>query len=122
MDKWFLPITFLPAVGLFILSTSNILTSLNNEIDNLEKTSEVPKWLIRALLKQHTRLAQAHISLYISAFLFALAGFSGVILHEWLGLFHALLIAGVIAVIVAFVILSVYAFRSVGIRKKQHSE
>ena len=121
MEHWFLPIKFLPAIGLFILSTANMSTSLNMEIDNLMKSKDVPKRIFLAQLRQHTRLAIAQVLLYISSFCFALAGLIGVTLHDLEKLFHTLLIIGVIIVIASFVFLSIFAFKSVSIRKDQHS-
>ena len=42
MQEWYLPITILPALGMLILSTTNQMMSLSNEINSLlrEKCSD----------------------------------------------------------------------------------
>jgi len=37
MEKWYLPITILPGIGLLIISTSNLTVSLNEEMEELLK-------------------------------------------------------------------------------------
>ena len=38
--EWYIPITILPGIGLLILSTSNFLIALNNEIKELNNDKE----------------------------------------------------------------------------------
>lgn len=38
--QWIIPITVLPGIALIVLSTSNILLNLNNEVTQLNKEKE----------------------------------------------------------------------------------
>ena len=68
--EWYAPLTILPAVGLIILSTSNFLVALNNEIYQLEKDGDINEWIINQKLKQLKRLGIAMTLLYSSALFF----------------------------------------------------
>jgi len=45
--QWIIPITVLPGIALIVMSTSNILLSLNNEVTMLNKEKEKYGEIIR---------------------------------------------------------------------------
>ena len=57
--EWHAPLSILPAIGLIILSTSNFIVALNNELYQLEENKEANKWIITQKLKQLKRLGIA---------------------------------------------------------------
>jgi hypothetical protein len=65
--KWYAPLTILPAVGLIILSSSNLLVGLNNEIYQWDREKEISKDIILEKLEPLNRLGIAISCLYASA-------------------------------------------------------
>ncbi len=68
--EWLIPITIIPGVGLIILSTSNIMVSLNEEISIIVYENEKNAEIIRDKLLQLKRLSISIVFQYIGVFLF----------------------------------------------------
>lgn len=121
MEKWFIPITLLPGVGLFILSTTNLLIALTKNISDLMKEG-APEQLIRVKISQLTLLSRALIFFYISVGSLTLSGFLGGIVAEKAiaqTVMFALTLLGILLLLIAAVFMIVYASRAVGIRRWQ---
>ena len=121
MDSWIVPITLLPGIGLLIMSTSNLVVSLSEEIDHLEHRHLKMIPIIELKINQLDLLNKALVGLYISAGLFTLGGMiMGIYPEEqfvkWL------LGVGVLIVFISLVLLIIYSFRSVKIRRIQFEE
>lgn len=110
--------TILPGLGLIILSTSNFLIALNNEIIDLCKDIESNRKIIDLKVIQIKRLSIAISFLYASVLSFLLAGLSGVTNLVGKTLFQGLMIVGVGFVTIAISILLIYSIKAVGIRQK----
>ena len=123
MQEWYLPITILPALGMLILSTTSQMMTLSSEINSLLEVKCTPfQHLVSdKKLKQLGLLTRAGALLYLASGLYVLSGILGA-LFETKSFYDApslLLYLGTILVFVAFILLIIYAFRAVGIRKFQ---
>ena len=67
MEHWYLPITILPGIGLLILSTSNQLIALSNEISERLKLEICNDQISQRKLKQLKLLNKGLVGLYIGA-------------------------------------------------------
>ena len=124
MEHWYLPITILPGIGLLILSTSNLLIALSNEIAERLKTNSDGKMTHRKL-GQLKLLNKGLVGLYIGAGAMVASGIlSGLrIFYDFstsAGLIVMLL--GVISVFVSITFLILYSLRAVKIRQDQYQE
>ena len=115
--EWYGPLTILPAVGLIIMSTTNFIIALNEEIILLQKDKEKLNNIIALKVKQLRRLGIANGFLYGSALLFLVAGITKV-LTQVDSLFNYTLLFGVLLTTIALVFLFIHAIKSVSIREK----
>lgn len=126
MQEWYLPITFLPAIGLFIMSNANLIIALNEEIDLLKVRKDVSTRLVNLKLSQLARLTRSMVFFYISAVMLAIAGLSSaipVLNEEWKeALGKGFMYGGVLASIIALFILVQYSRKAVKIRIIQHRD
>lgn len=115
--EWYIPITILPGIALIILSTSNILIALNNEIKDLNKDKEKYGPVIIKKLIQLKELNYALIGAYIAAFLLVIAGVLGQIMKNELVLI-CLIIIGVVFLSISLGLLILYSLKSLKIRQE----
>jgi len=115
--EWYVPLTILPAIALIILSTSNFLIALNNEIYQLEKNKDDSAWIIAQKLKQLRRLGIAMALLYSGTLCFMFAALSKAIYNGEI-LFNCLMIVAVLFVTVALGFLFVHSIKAIEIRQK----
>lgn len=122
MDQWYIPITILPGICLLILSTSNLLIGLNQEIFQLLK-DKANKMVITRKIDQLERLSKAMVLLYCSAALMVLSGiltaFDFSIGTVDFGFISMLM--GVLMTLAGLIYLIRYALNAVSIRKNQHN-
>ncbi|MGJ3234870.1 hypothetical protein [Marivirga sp.] len=115
--EWYLPITILPAVALLILSTSNQMINLNEELVNLEKEKERYNEIIHLKLNQLKRLSIAIAMQYVSVLIFLAAGIVKATFPE-ANLMQTFLLIGVMILGLSIVLLCIYAVKGVYIRQK----
>jgi len=114
---WYIPLTVIPGVALLILSTTNLIISLNTEIPLLKKEgTEEMNCIVALKLAQLVKLSIAVSFLYLGVLQLLLAG---VVLG--LGeVYHAagksLLMSAVLFVSTAILILVIYSIKAVKIR------
>ena len=77
MDNWYLPMTILPGIGLLILSTSNLMITLSNEVASLIKEQTMPESIILRKLEQLKTLNRAMVFFYIAVAFLAITGVLG---------------------------------------------
>ena len=119
MDKWYIPVTFLPGIGLLILSTSNIILALSTEISNLIEDKKKDSILVNKI-KQLRLLTNALTGFYITAAAFVLSGGLGFVLDEkGSEIPQYTLYLGVMCTFVSLSLLITYSYRAVNIRKQQ---
>lgn len=115
--EWYGPLTILPAIGLLILSTSNFIVSLNEEVTGLQKNETRDIEIITLKLAQLKKLGIANAFLYASSLFFLLAGIMKA-LFALDSLFNSLMLLGVFAATIAIVFLLIHSLKSVYIRQK----
>ncbi len=116
--QWYIPFTILPGIALIILSTSNIMLTLNSEITDLKKDKEVSDSIIEAKLLQLKRLSWSIVLQYIGLFFFLLSGVIAALNTNNESLSEGILITGVILFGISIVLLIVYAINAVKIRQE----
>lgn len=116
--EWYVPMTIIPGIGLIILSTSNIMLSLNNEIGMLEAKEAKNSAIIKAKLSQLKMLSISIVFQYIGVFLFLISGAIKAVYHPADEFTKTMLITGVLSVSCSIAILLIYSVRAVSIRQK----
>ena len=116
--QWIIPITVLPGIALIVLSTSNLLTSLNIEISLLNKEKDKYQEIIGLKMVQLKRLNWSLFLLYIGILFFLISGVLGAISKTENNYPVIGMIAGVLVLIIALVILITYGFKSIYIRQR----
>ena len=117
MENWYLPITIVPGLGLLILSTSNLMVTLSNEISAMIEHSK-EKIIITRKLKQLKLLNMAMVFFYISvALLLISAVLNGLYTIEKTSLYISVL--AIISALIGLFSLVIYSFRAVTIRQNQ---
>lgn len=123
MQEWYLPITILPALGMLSLSTTSQMMTLSNEINGLlqQKCTKFQHLISSKKLKQLGLLTRAGALLYLASGIYVLSGVLSVLLEtdSFFDVPSLLLYMGTLVLFIAFVILVIYAFRAVRIRKLQ---
>lgn len=115
--EWYLPFTIIPGVGLIILSTSNIMLSLNDEISEYN-ISVMSNSLIKKKLKKLKILSYAIALQYIGLLFFLISGLL-VAFTEWLQFEgKCAIFIGVLMISACIILLVIYSFRAVGIRQQ----
>ncbi len=111
--------TIIPGIGLLILSTSNIMLSLNNEISQLnsqrDKRLDI---IIRLKLAQLKRISIAIVFQYTGVLFFLLSGIIKSMLAESDNVAKLLLTSGVSLISLSLIGLLVYSIKAVTIRQK----
>ncbi len=124
MTEWYIPITILPGVGLLIMSTSNILNMLSNELSSLIKDEcDSLRDIIERKISQLGLVTKSMVGFYISSACFVLAGLTGAFDLSLGGSSNSkifiLMIIGTVSVLVSLIFLTIYALRAVQIKKNQ---
>lgn len=119
---WYIPITIVPGIGMFVLSTTSQMMSLSGEIGQLIKEckNDFQHHIADLKIKQLTRLTRAATLLYIAAALFVLSGIWGAV-HQNSEWSEWILFAGVALTFVALGFLIIYSYHTIIIRRKQHN-
>jgi hypothetical protein len=115
--EWYIPLTMLPGIGMIILSTSNLLIAINNEIRDLNLEKDTYQTIISAKIKQLKRLNYALIAEYLSAFIFVIGGILGGMTKND-DVINSLVISGVGFLGIAIVFLIKYSLKSLVIRQE----
>jgi hypothetical protein len=117
MENWYLPITIVPGLGLLILSTSNLMVTLSNEISAMIENSK-NKIIITKKLVQLKLLNMAMVFFYFAvAFLLISAVINGLFKVEKVSLFISVM--AIISALIGIFSLIIYSFRAVEIRQNQ---
>ena len=116
--QWIIPLTVLPGIALILLSTSNLLVSLNREISLLNQQKKKYGEIINLKIIQLKRLNWSLVLLYIGILFFLVSGVIGAILEPKTRYPVAGMIAGVMVLIAAILILIIYGFKSIYIRQR----
>ncbi|HAA13920.1 MAG TPA: hypothetical protein DCE41_20415 [Cytophagales bacterium] len=115
--EWYLPITVLPGIALLILSTSNFVININQEIKQLKQEEDRYAEIIQLKLAQLRRLSIAISGLYLTVLFLTLAG----LLASWEedGRWMSVsLIIGITIMVISICFLISFSIRAVLIRQK----
>ncbi|RLD79001.1 MAG: hypothetical protein DRJ07_12385 [Bacteroidetes bacterium] len=115
--EWYIPITIIPGIGLIIMSTSNIILVLNEEITRLEYSDSKNTDIIRAKTIQLKVLSIAISFQYLGILFFLMSGIAGY-LSDSLSFLKYLLITGVGLVTLSILLLLFYSLKAINIRQK----
>lgn len=124
MESWVIPLTLLPGIGMMILSTTNLTTSISVEINNLLDKENCNQELIKKKISQMSLLNVAMVCLYISAADFAVTGLvEGIFklrteMHDG-NLHQLLLVIGIASLVIASLLLIIFSIRAVRIKRNQ---
>lgn len=117
MENWHLPITIVPGLGLLILSTSNLMVTLSNEISGMIENSN-KKSITTSKLKQLRLLNMAMVFFYVAvALLLISAVINGLYEVGKTSLYTSVL--AIVFALIGLISLILYSFRAVTIRQNQ---
>ncbi|SHG86013.1 DUF2721 domain-containing protein [Flagellimonas flava] len=123
MESWYVPITIVPGVGLLLMSTSNLLGALSNEIKGLITEHFDYENLLQRKLKQLKLINYAMVFLYVSVACFVLSGLiaglyeSTHIMGDDLPVYFSVM--GIISCLTALILLILFSFKAVKIKQDQ---
>lgn len=117
MENWYLPITIVPGLGLLILSTSNLMVTLSNEISIMIENSK-KEIIILQKLKQLKLLNMAMVFFYIAvALLLISAVINGLYNVKKISLYISF--SAITLALIGLFALVIYSFRALTIRQNQ---
>lgn len=120
MENWYLPITLVPGIGLLILSTSNLMVTLTNELSGFIKEQSKDESIISRKLIQLKTLNRAMVFFYIAVACLAIAGLiGGLQLNSIESSATYISVMGIIIMILGLFSLIKYSYRAVSIRQDQ---
>lgn len=120
MTNWYLPITIVPGIGLLILSTSNLMITLSNEISALIKEHTVDDTIISRKLIQLKTLTRVMVFFYTAVACLAIAGVVGGLKLNFIKNIHTYIsVMGIIIMLSGIFLLIKFSYKAVGIRQDQ---
>ena len=122
MEQWYVPITILPGICLLILSTSNIMIGLSNELQQLIE-GRGQEELIERKLRQLKLINRTMVFLYLSVASFVISGLLagiGKSIAAQVSSSIYILILGMAFAMIALMSLILYSYRAVQIRQDQY--
>ena len=109
LGQWILPLSFIPGVGLLIMSTSNRFGQLNAEIAKNLTSTPVNRPLLDRLVFRSYLFSYSLVTLYIAVGSFSLGSLIGGLTLEWTVVSKTILLIticlGVLCVLIAAVLL-----------------
>ena len=120
MENWYLPITIVPGIGLLILSTSNLMVTLTNELSGFIKEQSKDASIILRKLAQLKTLNRAMVFFYIAVACLAIAGLiGGLELSAVKNSATYISVIGIVIMILGLLSLIKYSYKAVNIRQDQ---
>jgi hypothetical protein len=120
MDNWHLPMTILPGIGLLILSTSNLMITLSNEIASLMKEQSKEESIISRKLIQLKTLNRAMVFFYVAVAFLAITGvLGGLQITSIKNSLVYLAVIGIVIMLSGIFSLIKYSYKAVSIRQDQ---
>ncbi len=120
MENWYLPITLVPGVGLLILSTSNLMVILSDELSGLIKDQCKDDLIIHRKLAQLKTLNRAMVLFYIAVACLAISGLIGSLQFKVIKNSATYIsVLGIVIMLLGLLSLIKYSYRAVSIRQDQ---
>jgi uncharacterized membrane protein (DUF485 family) len=110
--------TIIPGIGLIILSTSNIMLALNNEITALIHDEKRNERVVSMKLDQLKKLSVSIVFQYIGVLILLISGVTKSIFSTSEIYVKWMLVIGIISITISIVILLIYSLRAVRIRQE----
>jgi hypothetical protein len=122
MENWVIPLTLIPGIGMIILSTSHLSTSVSDEINTLLHRDSCDRSLIQIKISQLSLLNIALVCLYISTAIFSVTGLIEGIFTLQNAMTNSafrqtLLVTGVASLVIATFLLIAFSIRKVKIKR-----
>lgn len=120
MEHWYIPMTLIPGLSLLILSTSNLMITLSNELDTLIENHSREHSIILRKMEQLKALNLAMVYFYVAVACLAIAGVIGglqILAVKNSGKYVSVL--GIIIMLLGLVTLIRYSYKAVSIRQDQ---
>jgi len=115
--EWYIPITILPGIGFLILSSSNFIISLNEEIKELELEKEKYRPIILKKLVQLSRLNYSLIAQYIASFFLVLGGIGSELFNN-VSMVKYIVFSGILSLSFSIALMIIYSIQSLHIRQE----
>jgi len=120
MENWYLPITIVPGIGLLILSTSNLMVTLTNELSGFIKEQSKDESIIHRKLAQLKTSNRAMVLFYIAVASLAIAGLVGGLQLKMIKDSATYIsVLGIVIMLLGLFSLIKYSYRAVSIRQDQ---
>lgn len=125
MENWYLPITIVPGIGLLILSTSNLMVSLSNEIYTMIKNKQESETIVSRKLLQLKLLNSSMVLFYIAVACLSISGLLAGLntsIGQEVDISIYISIIGIIIFLLGLMSLISYSYRAVSIRQDQFKD
>nr|WP_321246133.1 hypothetical protein [uncultured Psychroserpens sp.] len=120
MENWYLPITIVPGIGLLILSTTNLMVTLSNELNGLINEQSKDDSIILRKLAQLKTLNLTMVFFYIAVACLAISGLiGGLQLKTIESSAKYISVLGIVIMLLGLFFLIKYSYRAVSIRQDQ---
>ncbi len=123
MENWYLPITLVPGIGLLILSTSNLMVTLSNELNGFKIEDLKDDAIFSRKLAQLKTLNRSMVLFYSAVACLAIAGLiGGLQLSSIKNSATYISVIGIVIMILGLLSLIKYSFKAVSIRQDQFTK
>ncbi|MFT5846890.1 MAG: uncharacterized membrane protein YjjP (DUF1212 family) [Bermanella sp.] len=120
MENWYLPITIVPGIGLLILSTTNLMVTLSNELSGLINEQSKDDSIIHRKLAQLKTLNRTMVFFYIAVACLAISGLIGGLQLKMIENSATYIsVLGIVIMLLGLFFLIKYSYRAVSIRQDQ---
>ena len=122
MENWYLPITLLPGIALLILSTSNLMVAVSNEINDYVGSNSENYTIMARKMSQLKLLNTTLVLFYISVAFFAISGLlrglnTALSFGEKVANYSS--ISGIVIFLLGIICLITYSYRAVNVHQDQ---
>lgn len=120
MENWYVPITILPGVALLILSTSNLLIALSNEIKQRISENQCREVTLKKL-RQLKLLNRGLVGFYVGSGCMVGAGLQDFLAYS-INLSKILMLTGTLSIFISIAFLILFSVRAVHIRQEEFND
>lgn len=120
MENWYVPITILPGVALLILSTSNLLIALSNEIKQRISENQDREVTLKKL-RQLKLLNRGLVGFYVGSGCMVGAGLQDFLAYS-INLSKILMLTGTLSIFISIAFLILFSVRAVHIRQEEFND
>jgi hypothetical protein len=120
MENWYVPITIVAGIGLLILSPSNLMITLSNELSGFIKEQSKDESILIRKLEQLKTLNRVTVLFYFAVACLTIAGLAGGLQLKAIenGATY-ISVLGIVIMLLGLLFLIKYSYRAVSIRQDQ---